>query len=98
MIRNCLLERDNLSPEGHFNMSQSVLKWVKLNQLMADGPCRNIGSLTFRLWSHRDIKPVGARQGIDSKAFFKAAATDTAMTVSQTDKKEHGHGGKLERV
>lgn len=42
MIRNC----DDLSPEGHFNMSHSVLKWVKLNQLsarlMADGPCRDI--------------------------------------------------------
>lgn len=88
------------SPQGHFSTSQSVLKWVKLNQLsarlMAGGPCRAIVIPLF---------PVsGPREALSLYAWGGTKIRDGALLQSSwhrllpgTSHKVHGHSSKLER-
>lgn len=63
-------------------MSQSVLKWVKLNQLsarlMAGGPCRAIVIPLFPVSGTQEALSLWAKgeKKTETESFFKAAGTN----------------------
>lgn len=74
------------SPQGHFSTSQSVLKWVKLNQLsarlMAGGPCHAIVIPLFPVSGPREALSLYAWGG--EKIWDGARLQTAARNISQS--------------